>query len=295
MKKILITSLCLLLGISAFAQIASINSFKVPLHKVMVVAHRGVWTYAPENSLKAIQRCIDIGVDVVEIDVQKTKDGHLVLLHDRTLDRTTNGVGRVSNYTLAEIKKLRLKSNCGIEWQHQQIPTLEEAMLLAKNKIKVNLDKTVDTLFAEAFEVIKNTGTLEQTIFKGKKSRTEMVEKFGAKMDSVRYMPIFNEKTPEPETYLSGYLNSKHTVGVELGFNNENAFSFTAIPKIINSGKFALAISLWADLVAGHDDEMALLEGPEKSWGWLIDHGANGIMTDRPEELIAFLKSKGMR
>lgn len=295
MKTILISCFCLLLSLSGYAQIADVNSYKVPSHKIMVVAHRGVWTYAPENSLKAIQRCIDIGVDVVEIDVQKTKDGHLVLMHDKTLDRTTNGAGRVSEYTLAEIKKLRLKSNCGIHWQHQQVPTLEEAMLLTKNKIKVNLDKTLDVLFAEAFEVIKKTGTLEQTIFKGKKSRVEMVAKFGGKMDSVKYMPIFNETTPEPETYLSGYLDSRHTVGVELGFNNENAVSFTAIKKITNTGKFVLAISLWADLVAGHDDEMALLEGPEKSWGWLIQHGANGIMTDRPEELIAYLQSKGMR
>lgn len=295
MKKILISSLFLLASLSLYAQIAAVNSYVVPPHKIMVVAHRGVWTYAPENSLKAIQRCIDVGVDVVEIDVQKTKDGQLVLMHDKTLDRTTNGTGKVSDHTLAEIKKLRLKSNCGINWKQQEVPTLEEAMLLAKNKIKVNLDKTLDVLFAEAFQVIKKTGTLDQTIFKGHKSRAEMVEKFGTKMDSVKYMPIFNQNTPNADAYLSGYLNSNHTVGVELGFDTEKAAPFTAIKKITQTGKFALAISLWAELVAGHDDEMALLDGPEKSWGWLIKQGVSGIMTDRPEELIAYLKTKGMR
>ena len=58
---------------------------------VMVVAHRGDWRNAPENSLQAIQYCIDMGVDMVEIDVRKTKDGHIVLMHDGSIDRTTNG------------------------------------------------------------------------------------------------------------------------------------------------------------------------------------------------------------
>ncbi|MEM7658856.1 MAG: glycerophosphodiester phosphodiesterase family protein, partial [Bacteroidota bacterium] len=60
---------------------------------VLAVSHRGDWRYAPENSLMAVQRCIDLGVDIVEIDVRMTKDGHLVAMHDKTVDRTTNGSG----------------------------------------------------------------------------------------------------------------------------------------------------------------------------------------------------------
>src|SRR5690606_30766812 len=62
---------------------------------VMVVAHRACWKEAPENSVAAIQDCIEMGVDMVEIDVQATADGQLVLMHDDTVDRTTNGSGRV--------------------------------------------------------------------------------------------------------------------------------------------------------------------------------------------------------
>lgn len=72
--------------------------------EIIVVAHRGDWRHAPENSLQAIKNCIDMGVDMVEIDIRKTKDGQLVLMHDGTVDRTTNGKGRVSDLTLESLK-----------------------------------------------------------------------------------------------------------------------------------------------------------------------------------------------
>ena len=107
---------------------------------IMVVSHRADWRNAPENSLQGIQNCIDMGVDMVEIDLKKTKDGHLVLIHDRTVDRTMNGKGKVEDYTLAELKAMQLKNGVGCKTRHQ-IPTLEEVMLLCKGKVMVNIDK----------------------------------------------------------------------------------------------------------------------------------------------------------
>ena len=76
--------------------------------QVIVVAHRGDWRNAPENSLQAIQNCIDMGVDMVEIDVRQTKDGQLVLMHDVTVDRTTTGTGKVSELTWEYLQGLQL-------------------------------------------------------------------------------------------------------------------------------------------------------------------------------------------
>ena len=59
--------------------------------KILVVSHRADWRNAPENSLQGIQNCIDMGVDMVEIDLKRTKDGHLVVMHDKTINRTMNG------------------------------------------------------------------------------------------------------------------------------------------------------------------------------------------------------------
>ena len=76
---------------------------------VLVAAHRGDWRNYPENSLEGINSAIEMGVDIVELDLQCTKDSVLILMHDNTLDRTTTGKGNVSKYTLDEIRKLNLK------------------------------------------------------------------------------------------------------------------------------------------------------------------------------------------
>ena len=111
--------------------------------KILVVSHRADWRNAPENSLQGIQNCIDMGVDMVEIDLKRTKDGHLVVMHDKTINRTMNGKGLVEDYTLAELKAMRLKNGVACKTRHQ-IPTLEEVMLLCKGKIMVNIDKGYD-------------------------------------------------------------------------------------------------------------------------------------------------------
>jgi glycerophosphoryl diester phosphodiesterase len=74
--------------------------------KFLVIAHRGGRSLGPENTLYTFRRAVDLGVDVLEMDVHRTKDGHLVVLHDATVNRTTDGTGPVDHYTLAELKKL---------------------------------------------------------------------------------------------------------------------------------------------------------------------------------------------
>ena len=122
---------------------------------VLVVSHRADWRNAPENSLQAIKNCIEMGVDMVEIDLKKTKDGHLILMHDKKIDRTTTGKGLPQDYTLAELKKFRLKNGAGHKTAHL-IPTLEEVMNLCKGKILVNVDKGYD-YNQEAYQNLKNT------------------------------------------------------------------------------------------------------------------------------------------
>ena len=107
---------------------------------VIVASHRGDWRNFCENSLEAIDNATKMGVDIVEIDVQRTKDGQLILMHDPKLDRTTTGKGLIADTTLAYIKTLHLKNGCNIRTIHR-VPTLKEALLHAKGKVMVNLDK----------------------------------------------------------------------------------------------------------------------------------------------------------
>ncbi len=261
---------------------------------VQVWAHRGAWRYAPENSLMAIQRCIDLGVDVIELDFRLTKDGHLVAMHDETVNRTTNGNGRVEDMTLEEIRTLRLRNGCGVRNSKQQVPTLEEVMNLVKGKIMVNLDKTEGKWIREAYEVLKQTGTVDHAIFKGNDDLGFMREKYGALMDSIIYMPKLWYENENVSAFTQEFENDLNPFAYEMLFDSQESEVFKMIPERKQAGDYFLAIALWNELCAGHTDELALLEGPDVSWGWLVDQGANAIMTDRPEELLNYLRKKGL-
>ena len=116
---------------------------------VIVVAHRADWRNFPENSLEAIQSSIDMGVDMLEIDVQRTKDGVLMLMHDHDLNRMTNGTGNIADTTWEEISKLNLKDHQG-NMTPYKVAKLEDALLLCKDRIMINLDKD-DRYFDEVF------------------------------------------------------------------------------------------------------------------------------------------------
>ena len=85
----------------------------------LLISHRGASHYEPENTLRSFRRALDMGAGVIEFDVRKSLDGRLVVIHDRTVDRTTDGKGAVSGKTLSELRSL--DAGCG-----ERIPTLEE-------------------------------------------------------------------------------------------------------------------------------------------------------------------------
>jgi glycerophosphoryl diester phosphodiesterase len=105
-----------------------------------VIAHRGVAAEAPENTLPAIAKAIELGCAMAEIDVRYAADGELVLVHDETLDRTTDGSGRVGAKTLAELRRLDAGASAGAAFRGTRIPTLEEAVKLARGRIQLYLD-----------------------------------------------------------------------------------------------------------------------------------------------------------
>ena len=105
-----------------------------------IVAHRGSSADRPECTLASARRAIEVSATAVEIDVRTSRDGHLVILHDATLDRTTNGKGPVGDRTLAELKKLDAGSWFDPKYKDERIPTLREVLQAAKGKIDVLLD-----------------------------------------------------------------------------------------------------------------------------------------------------------
>lgn len=260
---------------------------------VFVVAHRGDWRYAPENSLAAIEHSIAVGVDVVELDLQLTRDSVLIVMHDATLNRTTTGKGHVSDWTLDSIRTLKLKNGCGIRTKHP-VPTLEEALLAAKGHVLVNLDKA-DRYFDLVVPVLERTGTTRQIVMKGSKPADEVLALYGKYLDEVIYMPVVNLDQENAEELMQAYISDLKPAAYELLYAQAED---TAMPLRMRDTLRGRALiwynTLWDTLCGGHDDDLSL-EDPDAAFGYLIDTlGARILQTDRAEHLLNYLRKRGL-
>lgn len=260
---------------------------------VLVVAHRGDWRYAPENSIAAIEHSIASGVDVVELDLQLTKDSVLIVMHDATLDRTTTGKGRVNEWTLDSIRTLKLRNGCGIRTKHT-VPTLEEAMLTAKNSVLVNLDKA-DRYFKLVVPVLEKTGTAHQIIMKGSKPAAEVRALYGEYLDRVIYMPVVDLDKENAQELMDGYIDDLRPAAYELLYAQADRVQMPLRMRDRLRGRSLIWYNtLWDTLCGGHDDDLSL-EDPDAAFGYLIDTlGATIIQTDRAEHLLEYLRGRGL-
>ena len=260
--------------------------------KVSVISHRGDWRNTPENSIRAIQNCIDLGVNMVEIDIKKTKDNELILLHDKTLDRTTTGKGLPQDYTLAEIKQMRLRNGAGVATSHQ-IPTLEEAMIVAKGKIWVNIDKGYD-YFDLVEKVLEKTGTTQQVLIKAGLPYQKVVAENKAVFDKLFFMPIIDMANPDAMTMVEEYIKNMQPKVFEVCFTQIDQALQNVLDRIQKSGSKVWINTLWPSLCAGLNDDRAVEENQQDSiWGKVIEMGASFIQTDRPKELVNYLRNQG--
>lgn len=267
-------------------------------NSVLVVAHRSDWRNASENSIDAMKRAIAMGVDIIELDVRKTKDGKLIVMHDLTLDRTSNGKGLISETVYDSISKLFLRDGMGIV-RANKIPTLAEVMLFVKDKpVLVNLDKAYDCI-PETYQVLVETGTVAQGLFKGSEAVEVLNQKYPEIMSKINYMPMVWDIThddkrkisSEPILYTTNFLKKSNPVAFEVIFDNQNSPVFELIKIIRDAKKTVWINTLWDTICAGYTDEKAM-ENPDANWGEMIKWGASVIQTDRPKELIEYLKSK---
>ena len=120
--------------------------------KPLVWAHRGASGYAPENTLAAFQKAVDLGADGVELDIQLTKDDQIVVIHDETIDRTSDGKGWVKDYTLEELRAFNY-NRTKPEYKHADIPTMREVFeLLKPTELFINIEIKTGVVFYEKIE-----------------------------------------------------------------------------------------------------------------------------------------------
>jgi glycerophosphoryl diester phosphodiesterase len=129
-----------------------------PARKVLRIGHRGACGHAPENTLASIEHAIALGCALAEVDVQRTADGHLVLLHDERMDRATNGPGAVAEMNLEDLRKLEAGGR-------QRIPTLEEALQAANGRIGLILEIKAQGLAYDVCSIVRASGFTSPLIY----------------------------------------------------------------------------------------------------------------------------------
>jgi len=233
--------------------------------KILTSAHRGEHLHHPENSLPAIQAAIDAGMDFVELDVRTTSDGHLVLMHDRTVDRMTNGHGAVDTMTLAEIRKLDLGARFPGKFPNLRVPTFDEALAFAKGKIGIY----IDTKMASPNDLVAavdrhNMGA--HVMFWSE--RSDFLKQIAELRPDWVLMPeAFN---PQHVRDLMQLLRPKM-----LGFDQRD----------FNAPTIAAAKQTDAGIFVDRNTP--------QEWQDAIDQGVSGIQTDYPFELMEFLRARG--
>ena len=127
-------------GVTATFTVISGGDTDESRNKIMNIAHRGASGYAPENTLAAFDKAVEMQADYIEIDVQLSKDDLPVVIHDDTLDRTTNGTGNISAYTLQELKSLDAGSWFDKKYAGEKIPSLNEVLEMYGEKINILIE-----------------------------------------------------------------------------------------------------------------------------------------------------------
>ncbi|MFD4943386.1 glycerophosphodiester phosphodiesterase family protein [Streptomyces sp. NPDC058409] len=260
-----------------------------PRAKILTAAHRAQWRKAPENSVPAFLAAFKDGAEIVETDVRSTKDGQLVLMHDETVDRTTNGTGKVSDLTLAQIKELRLKQGLGgaqAAVTDERVPTLAEIMKLAKNRGLVNLDKGWP-LREQMYQVLADTGTVRNGLFKSD-APVDQVRDFRRKHPEALYMHLVQDGN----IGSIDEFGDEQPLGYEVVFDSaQDAVARKPVIDRLRSTGRVWVNSMWNGLADHYTDEASLID-PTRGWGALVDtFGATVIQTDNVGNLESWLRT----
>ena len=262
---------------------------------VLVASHRGDWRNWPENSIPAIESVIDMGVDIMELDLKLTADSVLVLCHDKTINRTTTGKGRVCDITYDSIRKCDLKRAHGVKIDNMKMPTLREALEVCKDRIVVNVDQGYE-YYDLVLAITEELDMTDQVLIKGKRPADVVAAKFAEYPRNMMYMPIIDILKPQGQQLFEEY-RSKGIVPLayEVCWNEYTPQVEECMKHVVESGSKLWVNTLWPSLCGGLDDDKAYAEkNPDAVYGEMIRRGATIIQTDRPQFLLEYLRSKGL-
>jgi glycerophosphoryl diester phosphodiesterase len=244
----------------------------------MVIAHRGASAYAPENTLMAVRRAMEMRAEMVEVDVLLSKDGIPVLLHDPSLERTTSGQGLVSDFTLSELKRLDAGSWFSEKTKAEPIPTVEELLELVKGKMALNLEIKTQALtdsleggiVQKVVDLVRKHGMQENVI----------VSSFDPR--AIRQLKEYAPEIPGAILYTAELYGDKHPIDI---VKELKADAFNCSWKEIRKD--------WVDSLHHHKIPVNIYTvNADTLMHQMLDLGVDGIFTDYPDLLLQVLRSR---
>lgn len=264
--------------------------------KIQIVAHRGVsGGNIPCNSIAAYDIALKHGADMLEIDVDRTKDGQLVIFHPKQERIHLCWTGSIHNYTLDELRQVMFLCNCDTNQTEWRIPTLAEVFERYKGKCYINVDKFWGYP-SEIAELIKKYNIQEQIVVKSVPS-DEVVSTLEKIAPEIMFLPVYKQETFGWHELLK--KRKVNYVGAELVFATETCEVGTREFRemLRNEGYLlwanAILYNYRVPLAAGHTDDVSLVDDPAKGWGWLADQGFDFIQTDWVMAMGRYLASSG--
>jgi len=221
---------------------------------MIIIGHRGCAGIEPENTLRSILKAVEYGVDYVEVDVRACRTGEVVVIHDATVDRTTNGRGYVKDLSFNELRKL----NAG---KGEKIPTLGEVIDAVNGKCGLIVEIKEENIWRETLEIIKEKEAVENIIVAS--FYHTVVKDIKTTYPDVRCGVIFTCEPVNPSTLA---LDAK----AEIIIPN---YSYITQKLITNAHKFNLKIIAWT--INRVEDGLKLLK-----------QGVDGLATDRPDLMM---------
>jgi glycerophosphoryl diester phosphodiesterase len=265
LKSFLISTLVAIITISHGQQIVP------PLrgHKPVIIAHRGNHEYFPENSLAAIRSAAEIGADYVEIDLRTTRDQQLVLMHDPSVNRTTNGQGLIRKLTLNQLQSLRLTDSS--DTTAFSIPTFREVLSYCRGKIKIYLD------FKEA-DVLQTIREIEEEDMTGNivvylNDPTE-IKKWKSLAPTIPIMLSL----PEKSNSLNALIDFRKEFPADILDGHWSNYNTDMIQYCKEQN-----IPIWVDVQSPRENKAY--------WQPILLLGFDGLQTDHPEQLIRLIKN----
>lgn len=256
---------------------------------VLVVAHRGHHRSLPENSIASIEAAIEAGAHVVEVDLARLGDGSHILMHDRTINRTTDGSGKVADLSLGDLEDVRLMHNA--RPTGHRVPTLGEAFDAARGRVLLNLDpKGID--IPAAAEVARAAGMLDHCVFKAwwKNVDAAFLEWLDANPE-VYFMPICRGEAQVAEAMAT---RDWPAIEVLVDAPDKPLWSRDAVERMKRAGVRPWINTLWNGRIsAGFGDERAVFD-PEAVFGPVLDMGWGFVQTDLPVRLSRSVRARGL-